>query len=232
MAEDQERQNRRLGELSDLLLRERGEEFRRVNDLPQLRAPDVKNPFFPGLLNSPLGGAGESGQQSPGSSQEQMRVSSVYNIRPINARDFFLPAILNNTGTEVYGAVDFPNGFIGVLREISVQMFNTTAPDRIYISPVDGVAHPQFVVGVSQMPDIFQLRDEVLSALSGTINTESGIIYDQLYRHPVHMIVPEDGTLYFGMSNIPASVGMVRFELYGNLLASRGLPPNFEIGSK
>lgn len=159
---------------------------------------------------------------------------TVFDARPLNGRDWYLPVDLVNSSVgvsvaDVYASIDFPGGYIGLLRKFSVQLTHNSSNFPVYMSATDNQgSKPQVVFGVSQGASIFQLDPSTVSAVTGTVGPQSESTRDQQIDRDTYIIIPENGMLFFGVKKLPLNCLGVRFEMYGNLLLSRGRSTNME----
>lgn len=150
-------------------------------------------------------------------------VLSVYDSRPINARDFTdtqfrsvsIPA--SPTGP-VVANFDFfvPGGYIGVLRGFhyeneapSGSADRTTFACSILVNDIIQVGYENLLLG-QVTPKPVDQPCFILAGLKGKIT--------------LRLII--DATMLGGVSDLP-----IYTELYGNLLLTKGVPLNFEIGN-
>lgn len=208
------RPRRGLGDLDEFKLAEREELFERQPGIPT-PGSEIPPSLPTGYLAQP------SGLNIP---DIGLGVKSVYDARPVNGKDwtaFFKVQCTVADGGKALVQVQFPEGFIAVFRRFSYQVFNSSGlfePDKIILM--------DFGINFSGDPNR-------VSSIS-TINNQ-GTIFDNRYPAQVinqetFLIVPEKSNLTIGISSVGSSA-QITFELYGNLLKSRGLPSNFEIAS-
>lgn len=221
MNEENEDYQNELGELSEPTFEERGgfpPQAKGVQYQPgQQLPPDMayQNEANAGLGTAVLGGPALG-----------TYVTTTYDARPINARDFFTSAINNaetdgSTAGEIPADFSFtvPQGYVAVLRGVawdfsipSLADEGSPSPDYNYTFTVrlqvDGIAVPNY--------------DDIAGF---------GAFLNDLV--PCYVLANEGQTITLSVritSDNALTIG-VNQKLYGNLLLSRGLPTNFEPGS-
>lgn len=221
---------RNLGDLDEFKLAEREE-----LDVSELSNPppgrDLPPPYYQQApKNVPIG------QNVP---KFGALVQSTFDTRPINGQDWaasFSIGLTNSTGGQnnfglyTISFKNFAPGFVAILRQFSVQMRGIVTNQPVS----EGEFALAFIVNGSAVPFVTG---------PGTVTNTDGVqlpadqmrVFCQLINFPTHVIVPEGGTLGVQISNpIPIANDQevkIHTELYGNVLQSRGLPANFEVGT-
>jgi hypothetical protein len=226
-----------LGELPYAIRDERNELFRHDQ---QKAPPTTRNPGVPNDINDNQRALtlAEGGQI--GSPIIPASVTSSYDTRPINGRDFLasgmqtisLPALATEKTTLVY---EVRQGFISVLRgfafypDILGDMSWTNVQSGV---DFDGVTVSLFVSGIAQ--DGYNalklgkqmtkfMPTHILASAGQTIKLE--ISYTDTYINNVY------GGLHTYQGSLVEEIPINMF-LYGNNLQTRGLPLNFEIATQ
>ena len=218
MSEEREDEEKRLGELDEEHAYERGEAWnvRQGGD----RIIDLRR--------KPYGKKGAIGTVT-----QQTNVTSTFDTRPISAIDFVHTTI----------ASDFMVGDANTVRANPVAEY-TVPEDRVAV--IRGYAfmmHP-FLSGLGGAGGFLPSSDSIIH-MSVRINSTSvpgytGINYDSVVARyaPCHIICPPGSVVQFSFQiTVPTGVFVntdpvnITFEMYGNLLKSRALPPEFEVGN-
>jgi len=202
----------KLGELSEELLLERQENFPRGN------IPDAGD--TPGDIAYQESVSGS--QQIPGTMTQGVEVTSVYDARPINARDFLVSG--TDTMTPGNGGAEkriasfeytVPQGFIGILRAFRYEV------DLVVPTPTLNFFLTTLFINDSPVDDYVQI------GLGQTVNN---FIPTYLVAEP-GSIFKIELTLGSAVPSLTANKTLLMF-LYGNNLLSRGLPARLEPGNK
>ena len=227
----EEREDNELGELPPALLKERKEGLDYVNEGTRYDGFFAKSPFDQrnygappdiSLENQVINRPGEIG-----SVPRRYDVTSTFDARPVNGRDFletftlnyqFIPpppplAKANQIGQSVIDSDTFtvPDGYVGVVRGFRYFVNNmlnlgdqfllvTLISDGVPVNNYDKVPLPQIV-------------NDFISCY-GISNPLKTIGLTIEHPEPAHFTLIEDIS--------------IRVELYGNLLLSRGIPSQYE----
>ena len=206
----EEREDGQLGELPEPVMHERGEdrnyltEGSRFDNLSRSVPPDIRQ------QNAVMRSRGEIG-----SVPNAFTVTSTYDARPVNARDFLTTFKLEfsiSTSFTSYteeGSFQVPNGYIGVMKGFRYS-FN---------------------------PPLSILEDLKVTVLSDdvAVNNYSQIVLPQNVNDfiPIYTISNSLKTMGLRIEHPQQSYGLVAttkcsVELYGNLLLARGIPAPYE----
>lgn len=207
------RPRRGLGDLDEFKLAEREELFER---LPGIPTPGSELPpaLPPGYLVQP------SGLNLP---EYGVKVQSVFDTRPINAKDwaaYFKVRPLPETGKGNV-RIGFPQGYVSVLRKFSFQ-----AVDDFGVFFPDDFCQIDF--GINLSTDSYRITN-ITGMEVDTQVTEKGNYPTQVIDQEIHLIIPDGEFLTVMISGTGGK--NYTFELYGNLIPSKGLPPQLEIAS-
>jgi len=236
-----------LGELPTGISRERNELYRRTRTEAPPQTP-VGTPRPAGVPNDVAmqARAYGDGKGELGSPIIPASVTSTYDARPVNARDFVSAQevqIVTGTSPETINAqtlsVDYtvPVGYTGILR--GFQFFSQLVPEI----PTGQLFQPS----ASLVPSMFTLTS-VSILLDGSVqpdfnNLPFGAIMDtpqecfiiagELQKITLQVTFSQ---LYVDSVSIASGVGTkvipVLLSLYGNNLLTRGLPKAFEVSSQ
>lgn len=154
------------------------------------------------------------------------KVQAVYDARPINGVDWYLPFVLPSFTWEsntVWSAiVSFPLGYVAVLRE-----FSLSVEDATHTPQMNESFYPRF--GVWRGSDLGQA---VTGITSDEVTPLVPEVRGQVIKQKAFVIVPDGFRLYMNIADQTTIVAtdIFRVELYGNLIQTTGLPANFEVG--
>ena len=167
---------------------------------------------------------GGSGLNLPG---VDSGVMSVYDVRPINARDFIAASIV---GDLVAGAQTFfmdvrvPQGYVMVVKEFSYQI-GTRSGAGIFTPESDiQVTQVKFFVDGIEAP--YQLPVESGSGAVFTYRLDNG-----QDRQKTFILALPNSLVRFQAVYVGALSDAMYAALYGQLLLYRGMPLQFETGS-
>lgn len=224
MAHEDNEEYQGLGELSEDIFNERGgfpPQAKGTQYVPgQSLPPDIA---YQSEVDSSAAGA------SLGSPSQETFVTSTYNIRPINARDFviaekqtmLLDAVGNATPAEVSFLV--PNGYVGVLQKFAWSFIDPLPlGDNSIIPPVQNnfLFTAAVYVNETVQPDY-----DALERLGVWLNRPfpAYVLANALQKITLR-ITP------FADTGITVN-SQVLMKIYGNVLLAKGLPLEYEPGS-
>ena len=142
-------------------------------------------------------------------------VQSVYDIRPINAKDFIVSGIADANGFDF----TVPQGYTAVLREFSYQLGTWTLATRAFL-PNNGTYFDTIAFTINGID----------SGLFLPITTNGAVFYPPgISDKKIHIIAEAGSIINFSFFVLGAF--QVAVLLYGQLLLNSGLPKAYEIGS-
>jgi len=224
-----------LGELPTGISRERNELYRRTRtDAPPHTPIGTPRPAgFPSDVNAEARALGD-GKGKLGSPIIPVSVTSVYDARPVNARDWTITAAPTITPDDALSTTEtvtldytVPLGFTGVLRGFQfVPKIEVDFDDGITTNPFFSLTTLSILINNIVQPDFNGLAygagmdaaQEIFIVASELQKITLSVTFNENYRQILKALTIETTPIFLIM--------------YGNNLLTRGLPTAFEVGTQ
>lgn len=159
----------------------------------------------------------------PGTVPSEAVVTTVFDARPINGRDFLLTAAGMELVTDtITASFQIPDGYVGILRSFSYEIL---APGAEF----DGYGLDQYETGDS---GFIVAKLDVNGTFVPNYNDmrPGNFVYDM----PTYVLADEGQTIRLTVSTASIGYYIIKFvvEFYGNLLLKTGRALNFEPGNE